>query len=226
MAPPLDAAVQQVVDELGPLNLVVHSTGIAVFGAFSDVPGEVFDRVIAVNVSGAANVARVALPGMRERNAGTLVFVGSIEGHISPPYMSGYAASKWAVRSLARILQIENRDRRGVHVCWLSPAGVDTPIYRTAGNYMRREGRPPPPVSSPERVAAIALALAEHPRRNRQVGPANRLIELGYLALPWLYDLLVTPLFKLAVAKPGSSAAPTPGNAFEPPGDSEHRLHR
>lgn len=165
-APVLEAAVHQAVEEVGPLDLVIHSAGRAAFGAFTDVPAEVFDRVLAVNVSGAANVVRIVLPGMRQRDAGTLVLVGSLEGHISPPYMSAYASSKWAVRSLARILQIENRDKGGVHICSLAPAGVDTPIYKTAGNFMRREGRPPPPVSSPERVAALALRLAEHPRRN------------------------------------------------------------
>jgi len=225
-APALEGAVQAGVAEVGPLDLVIHSAGIAAFGAFLDVPREVFDRVVTVNVSGAANLARVVLPGMRERDAGTLVLVGSLEGHISPPFMSSYAASKWALRSLARTLQIENRDRRGVHVCCVTPGGVDTPIYRTAANYMRREGRPPFPVSSPERVAAVALAMAERPRRNRHVGPFNRVTELGYLALPWLYDRLVTRMFQVAVAKPGSTAAPNPGNAFDPPDLASHRRHR
>lgn len=54
----------------------------------------------------------------------------------------------------------------------------------------------------------------------------NRVAELGYLALPWLYDLLVTPLFKVFVAKPGSTAAPSPGNAFHPPDEASHRRHR
>jgi short-subunit dehydrogenase len=224
-APALDSAISAAVAELGPLDVVIHSAGIAAFGEFTTVPAEVFDRVIAVNVSGAANVARAVLPGMRDRNAGTLVLLGSLEGHITPPFMSAYAASKWAVRSLARGLQIENRDRTGVHVCCLAPAGVDTPIYAQAANYLQREQRPPPPVASPEKVAAVALGLADVPRRNIHVGVANRVIEFGYLAMPWVYDRLVTPLFKVVVSRPRSSAAASPGNVFEPPPDEVHTQH-
>lgn len=60
----------------------------------------------------------------------------------------------------------------------------------------------------------------------RQIGPANRLIEFGYLALPGVYDRLVTPLYKVLVAKPGTVAPPGPGNAFAPPADEAHQLRR
>ena len=110
---------------------------------------------------------------MRERNAGTLVLIGSLIGYLAPPYMSAYAVSKWGVRGLARLLQVENVDRDGVHVCHLSPGGVDTPIYLQAANYLGWVGRPPPPVVSPERVARAALRLLDHPRPRIQVGPAN-----------------------------------------------------
>lgn len=217
-------AVTTAVDTLGPLDLVVHAAGVAAFGDFLSVPAEVFDRVVTTNVIGAANLARAVLPGMRERNTGVLVLLGSLEGHMTPPFMGAYAASKWAVRSLARTLHLENRDRSGVHVCWLAPAGVDTPIYAEAANYSGRAERPPPPVYRPEQVASAALRLARFPRRSVQVGVFNRIIEAGYLFLPGVYDRLVTPLFKLVITKRTPQPA-GPGNVFDAPADDAHRLH-
>ena len=75
------------------------------------------------------------MPVLRTQGEGTFVLVGSVIGHIGVPGMSPYVLSKWAVRALARQLQLENRDRRDVHVVHLSPGGVDTPIYKLAGTY-------------------------------------------------------------------------------------------
>ena len=77
---------------------------------------------------------------------GTLVLTGSLLGEITTPFMSSYVTSKWAVRGLGRLLEIENRDLAGVQVCVVSPGPVDTPVYRQAASYAGRVGRPPPPV--------------------------------------------------------------------------------
>lgn len=122
------------------------------------------------------------------------------------------------MRALARQLQIENRDRRGVHICIVSPGGVDTPIYLQAANYLGQVGRPPFPVVSPERVARAALALAEksRPRPRVQVGPANSLIALGFTLFPGIYDALVTPLFTMAATNLRHRVGPGTGNVLSP----------
>lgn len=208
----------------GRLDAVVHSAGVVAYGRFEDVPPEVFDRVIATNVLGPANVARAVLPMMRERGSGTIVVLGSLLGRIAAPHMSAYAVSKWAVRSLVRHLQVENRDAPGVTISCLSPGGVDTPIYLLAGNYMGHVGRPPPPVVSPERVADAALRLIDHPRRNVEVGAANRFVALGFTLLPRLYDALVTPLFEVGATDRRHPVPAGPGNVLQPTPEA-YRLH-
>src|SRR4029079_12441656 len=89
----------------------------------------------------------------RASNHGAIYVVGSVVGTIGVPQMSAYVVSKWAVRALARALQLENRDRTGVFVTLVTPGGVNTPIYQQAANYTGRVGKPPPPVYSPEAVA-------------------------------------------------------------------------
>ena len=208
------AAVAAVVEEFGRVDAVVHSAGLVAYGRFEDVPVETFDHVVRTNLLGSANLARAVLPGMRERDAGTLVLIGSLIGYIAPPYMSAYAVSKWGVQGLARLLQVENRDRPGVHVSHLAPGGVDTPIYLQAANYLGEVGRPPPPVVRPEKVAAAALRLLDHPRRRVQVGPANRLTILGFQLLPGVFDRIVTPLFEIAALDVRRRAAGVTGNVF------------
>jgi NAD(P)-dependent dehydrogenase (short-subunit alcohol dehydrogenase family) len=214
-----DAAVRTAVARVtaahGRVDAVIHSAGLVAYGRFETVPAETFDRVVQTNLLGSANVARAVLPGMRERDAGTLVLIGSLIGSIAPPYMSSYAVGKWGVRGLARLLQVENVDRDGVHICHLAPGGVDTPIYVQAANYLGWVGRPPPPVVSPEKVARTALRLLDHPRPRTQVGAANWLTIAGFVLLPGVFDRIVTPMFDVAALDVRRRAEGT-GNVFDP----------
>jgi short-subunit dehydrogenase len=221
-------AVQAVVDEvhaeLGRIDAVVNSAGVVAYGRFEEVPADVFAGVIRTNLLGSANVARAVLPHMRQRNAGHLVLIGSLIGHIAPPYMSAYAVSKWGVRGLARELVIENRDRSGVHVSLVAPGGVDTPIYVQAANYLGQVGRPPPPVASPEKVAAKALSMLERPRARVQVGGANRFIAAGFAVFPGIYDAIVTPMFVNGATDRRNPVGPGDGNVLGSV-PSGNRLH-
>ncbi len=207
----VDAAFDAVRARHGRVDVVVQSAGVAAYGRFEQVPADVFDGVIRTNVLGAANVARSALPAMRDADHGTIVIIGSVIGSIAVPQMSAYAVSKWALRSLARELAIENRDRRGVRVSAVSPGGVDTPIYRQAANYQGLVGRPPPPVYSPERVARIVVRTIDAPRDRVDAGFLNPLMSLGFAVLPKVYDALVTPLFTVA-ATDSAEVGATAGN--------------
>ncbi|GAA1431878.1 SDR family oxidoreductase [Microlunatus lacustris] len=211
-----DAAVHRAFEAVtrhhGHLDAVVHSAGLVAYGRLEDVPVEIFDEVVRTNLLGSVNVARAVLPGMRDRNAGTLVLIGSLIGHLAPPYMSAYAVSKWGVRGLARLLQVENVDRDGVHISHLAPGGVDTPIYLQAANYLGWVGRPPPPVVKPERVARAALRLLDHPRARIQVGPANWPTIWGFNLFPGVFDRVITPAFEVAATDVRQAAVDVPGN--------------
>jgi short-subunit dehydrogenase len=206
--------VDSVVGEHGRLDAVVHCAGVVAYGRFEDIPVELFDAVLHTNVIGSANVARAVLPSMRERDSGSIVLVGSVIGQIAAPMMTPYAVSKWAMRSLGRQLQVENRDRPGVQISMVSPAGVDTPIYLQAANYHGHVGRPPPPVISPERVARACLRVLEHPRRTLQVGSFNTVMTLGFSLLPPVYDRIVGPLFQVAAIDLRHPVGPGPGNVL------------
>jgi NAD(P)-dependent dehydrogenase (short-subunit alcohol dehydrogenase family) len=211
--------VEDVVVSSAP-DVVVHTAGVVSYGRFEDVPPEVFDGVLATNVTGAANVSREALRLFRAQRHGNLVLVGSVLGQIGAPSMTPYVVSKYAVRALGRQLSLENRDLPDVHVSVVSPGGVDTPIYRQAANYQGKAGRPPAPVDSPAAVAQAIVRVLDHPRDRTSVGLLNPLMRLGFTALPRVFDAIVGPLFEVIAKKPGT-VEPTPGNVLDPCDDLE-----
>lgn len=218
------AGLEQVVAatqaRLGQFDAVVHSAGVVAYGRFEEVPAEIWNRVLETNVLGAANVARAVLPAMRARDAGTLVLLGSVIGQIAVPSMSAYMVSKWALHALGRELQLENRDRRGVHVSVVAPGSVDTPIYAQAANFQGRQGRPPPPVYTAETVARRVADVLDRPRKRVNVGAANPVMRLGFTMTPGVFDVLVGPLFR-TVAMGRSPVPDATGNVLEPVPEAE-----
>lgn len=214
-----EAAVEGVlaaaVAEFGRVDAWVNCAAVLAYGRFEDIPADVWRRVVDTNVHGSAYVARTALRHFRARGRGTLVLLGSLLGEIATPFMSPYVTSKWAVRALGRVLDIETRGERDIHVCVVSPGPVDTPVYRTAATYLGRHGNPPPPVGDPAKVAAAILSCVDSPRPRVSVGPGNPVVRLGFTLLPPVFDALVTPIMR-AVGLSREAAAPTEGNVFEP----------
>ncbi len=216
----LRSSVERLFDEAvarhGRIDAVVFAPAVVAYGHFEDVPAEVFDQVIATNLLGAADVARHALRRFKADGGGHLVLVGSLLGKISTPFMSAYVTSKWGLHGLARTLQAEVRRTKGVEVSLVSPGGVNTPIYAQAASYARREGRPPPPVDPPEKLAKAIERVLDRPRRETSVGLANHVWTAGFRFMPGIYDAIVAP----AMARAGLSSTRSPeahtGNVFAP----------
>lgn len=222
---PTDVSVRASVEHLftvtlarhGRIDAVVHAPAVVAYGHFEEVPAEVFDQVVTTNLLGTASVARVALQHFKGHDGGGhLVLVGSLLGKIATPFMSSYVTSKWGVHGLARTLQAEVRHTKGVEVSLVTPGGVNTPIYAQAASYARREGRPPPPVDAPEKLARAIERVLDHPRRETSVGLANHVWTAGFRLMPGIYDAIVAP----AMARVGLSSTRSheqhTGNVFAP----------
>lgn len=210
----VDALFDETVQRFGRVDGVVHAAAVLAYGRFEEVPPDVFDRILTTNITGTTNVARSALRVFDTQQRGSLVVVGSVVAKIATPYMSTYATSKWAIQGLVRTLQIEARAKQGVHVSLVSPGGVDTPIYDLAGSYTGHPGHPPPPVTSPERVARAIVSALDKPARDIDVGAANWLMVTGFRVLPGVYDLLVSPMLRL-LGQGRDTVEPNPGNVFD-----------
>lgn len=212
------AAVQAAFDAaqgaFGPLDGVVHCAAALAYGRFEDIPAEVFDRSVETTLGGTTTVARCALAAFGERG-GSLVVVGSLLGKVVAPFMSPYTTAKWGVHGLVRTLQVEARSTPTIGISLVWPGAVNTPVYRQAGTYLGRRGRPTPPVDPPEKVARAVVRALARPRRERSVGAANHVIVTGFRLLPPVFDLLATPLLRLGGLERATVPA-TPGNVLAP----------
>ncbi len=211
----VEALFAEVRTRWGGLDAVVHAAAVVAYGRFHDVPADVFDAVITTNVLGTANVARESLRLFEEQGSGSLVLLGSVLGKIAAPLISPYGTSKWAVHGLARAIQVEARRMPGVEVSLVSPGGVDTPVYDQAASYTGRPGHPPPPVTTPERVATACVRALDRPRRDVNVGMTNAVMVAGFRLAAPVFDRLVGPLMSL-LGQGRGEVAPGPGNVLEP----------
>ena len=216
----VESLFDQAVERFGGLDAVVNSAAVVAYGRFHDVPPEVYDTVVRTNLTGAANVARCALRLFEPAGGGSLVLVGSVVAKIATPTMSSYVSSKAGVYGLARTLQLEARRIPGVSVSLVSPGSVDTPIYDQAATYTGRGGNPPPPVTTPEKVAERVVRAIDHPQRDDNVGLGNAVMVAGFHLLPPVFDLLVGGLMSV-LGQGRSKVQDSSGNVLAPRPDGE-----
>jgi 3-dehydrosphinganine reductase len=126
-APQSEAALRACVRELGVPDLVVTSAGVAVPGYFSQLPLDAFERSMAVNYFGSLYVVRAALPAMRDRRRGRIVFISSGAGLMGLFGYAAYSPTKFALRGLAEGLRAELKaENVGVSVVY--PPDTATPM--------------------------------------------------------------------------------------------------
>jgi len=121
-------AARHVADSGHVLRGVVCNAGVAVAGPLEFLPVDELRRQFEINVFGAVATAQAFLPQLRA-SRGRLVFVGSISGRLSVPFIAPYSASKFALRAIADALRVELRPA-GIGVSLIEPASVKTPIWQ------------------------------------------------------------------------------------------------
>jgi len=107
---------------------LVNNAGIAVAGPLEYLEIAALRRQLDVNVVGQVAVMQAFLPLIR-RVRGRIVFIGSISGRLSSPFLAPYSASKFALEAIADAARIE-LSPWGIHVALLEPGSIATPIWR------------------------------------------------------------------------------------------------
>jgi 2-dehydro-3-deoxy-L-rhamnonate dehydrogenase (NAD+) len=143
----------------GPLDVVVAAAGIDACGPLSEVPGPLWERVIAVNLVGTAAVVRAAMPDLA-RDGARVVLVASTLGLRALPDATAYCASKFGLVGFARALAAETGGCPAV-TC-LMPGGMATPFFDGRPEQYR-PGRDAA-LNDPVNVArAVAFAIDQPP---------------------------------------------------------------
>jgi NAD(P)-dependent dehydrogenase (short-subunit alcohol dehydrogenase family) len=162
----LDRLFDIVKRERGQIDVLFANSGAIEHRAIDEISAEHYEMTFDVNVRGLIFTVQKGLPLIRD--GGSIILTSSIAGVKGLPTHGTYSAAKAAVRSLARTLTVELKDR-GIRVNAISPGAIDTPIIDSqaptsaeadelrarfaAATPLGRLGRP-------EEIASAALFLA------------------------------------------------------------------
>ncbi|MFW2829243.1 acetoacetyl-CoA reductase [Sphingomonas sp. ID0503] len=121
----VQAAVDQIVESHGEVDIVVNNAGITRDGTLLKMSYEDWKAVIDTNLGGCFNLAKATFSGMRNRGWGRIVNIGSINGQAGQYGQVNYAAAKSGIHGFTKALAQEGA-KFGVTVNAIAPGYIDT----------------------------------------------------------------------------------------------------
>jgi SDR family mycofactocin-dependent oxidoreductase len=165
------AAVEQILEEMGSLEIVVANAGIVSTGPLEEVSDQVWQQLVDTNLTGVFHTLRAVIPVMRRQRFGRIVVTSSMGGRMGIPELAPYNATKWGVIGLAKSVALEVA-REGITVNVICPTTVQTPMVQPAGSdgvpddlvrRMMKANPIPQPWLQPEDVSRGLLYLVTDP---------------------------------------------------------------
>jgi len=142
----------------GPLAALVCAAGVLTPAPFAETTAEIWERTLAVNLTGSFLCCRAAFAQMVTAGEGRIVNIASLSGVYATekfPGLSAYNVSKYGVIGLTEAIAVEGREH-GISAICLSPGAVDTQMLRQANPELR-------PGLTPGDVAELIVALLDSP---------------------------------------------------------------
>jgi NAD(P)-dependent dehydrogenase (short-subunit alcohol dehydrogenase family) len=167
--PSVRAVVGAAITRLGGLDVLVNAAGILRGAHTHDCGLDLWNQVLAVNLTGTFLVTREALPALLASERGVVVNFSSTSASFAHPYMAAYAASKGGVQSFTHSIALEY-SRQGLRAACVVPGGIDSALTRNIAGHMPTDIDPKlfaklrPAIGKgygpPESVAAVVAMLA------------------------------------------------------------------
>jgi len=157
----LEAAVQSITNELGPIDILINNAGTGKFGKFLELEVEEWEQQVKVNLFGVYYTTRAVLPQMIEKQSGDIINISSTAGKNGSAVTSAYSASKFGVFGLSESLMQEVR-KQNIRVTTLAPSTIVTDLAYSA-NLVTGD---PERVMHPDDFAELVIA---HLKLNRRM---------------------------------------------------------
>jgi acetoacetyl-CoA reductase len=124
-----EAAVKKIAADLGPIDVLVNNAGITRDSTMHRMTFEQWNAVIQTNLTSCFNMCRCVIDGMRDRNFGRIVNIGSINGQAGQYGQVNYAAAKSGIHGFTKALAQEGAGK-GITVNAIAPGYIDTDMVR------------------------------------------------------------------------------------------------
>jgi len=131
IAKPAEAAllIVHTVREFGAIDVLVNNAGIQHVAPIEDFAPEMWDAVLATNLSSNFHTIRAALPFMKRRNWGRIINVASVHGLVASGQKAAYVAAKHGVVGLTKVVALETA-ATGITCNAICPGWVLTPLVQ------------------------------------------------------------------------------------------------
>lgn len=160
-------ALERLVDEAGPVDVLVANAGIPGSGTLDSFSVEEIDRALDVNLRAPIVLARLLADGMAARGGGHMVFMSSLNGKLAPPGTPIYAATKFGLRGFAQSLR-QDLQPLGIGVSAIFPGFIrDAGLFHDAGVEMPAYVR----TKLPDDVGRAVVEAIEKDRAEVDVAP-------------------------------------------------------
>jgi 2-hydroxycyclohexanecarboxyl-CoA dehydrogenase len=134
----VDAAVAAAQERFGPIDVLVNNAGWDVFKPFTKTEPAQWDKLIAINLTGALHMHHAVLPGMAARKAGRIVNIASDAARVGSSGEAVYAACKGGLVAFSKTIAREHA-RHGITVNVVCPGPTDTALF---ADYKQGAGNP------------------------------------------------------------------------------------
>ena len=152
-----ETVVASTVEAFGTVDVLVNNAGIGNMAAIDNYTLEMWNAVLAVNLTGTFLGIKAVVPVMKAAKHGSIINISSVEGLRGSAGLHGYVASKFAVRGLTKSVAVE-LGRYNVRVNSVHPGFIVTPMTEQL-DFARQQvplGRP----AQPEEVSSLVVFLA------------------------------------------------------------------
>lgn len=126
-----EAAVQRAVDKVikahGRVDVLVSNAGIQMVKRVEEFTYDEWRKVVSIHLDGAFLTSKAVLPGMYQRGAGTILYMGSVHSQEASALKAPYVSAKHALMGLARTIAKEGGPK-GVRTNVICPGFVKTPL--------------------------------------------------------------------------------------------------
>jgi NAD(P)-dependent dehydrogenase (short-subunit alcohol dehydrogenase family) len=198
--PAMERAVAAAVERFGKLDVLFANAGIGPATPVENGSVETFEEILKVNVTSIFYLMQVAAPYLNDD--ASVIFNGSISSINGRPGFSAYAASKAALRGMARAMASE-LSPRGIRVNVVVPGSIRTPILNNAATtpegreiFTKRLKRTIPlgRIGDAEEVANVVLFLASE--ESSFVQATEIVVDGGTMGAPLGAEIYGAPLYQ------------------------------